>query len=132
MKLSLSDVACFRRCYVRFGASGAGGFYDYLGRSSSAPRLDPGQGFHGDPSYFFSPLIVGPTAGSLDLGSRLAWSSYAESFYDSSAVTLRYNGIVGLGLIIFLFVCWWGEGLFTAPCSNTLSLFHTQAPNVLV
>ena len=48
--------------------------------------------FRSDPSYFFSPLIVGPTAGSVDPDARLSWSSYAEAFYDSSAVTLRYSG----------------------------------------
>jgi len=75
--------------------AGPGGFYDNLGATdvSLAPHLDPGQGATSDPEFYFTPLRVGPTAHALDPSSRRAWSQYAMSFFDSSAIRLTYAGL---------------------------------------
>jgi hypothetical protein len=80
---------------VNHSDPGPGGFYDNLGATdvTLAPHLDPGQGAATDPSFYFTPLRVGPTAKSLDAARRRAWSQYAMSFFDSSTVRLRYEGL---------------------------------------
>ena len=47
---------------------GPGGYYDYLGSIDpvQSPRLNPGEGYAADPSFYFTPSVVGPTAGSVE------------------------------------------------------------------
>jgi len=75
--------------------AGPGGYYDNLGATEPgmAPRLCAGQGQESDPSYFFTPLRVAPTPGSVDFSRRLSWSSYAMAFFDASSVTLMYEDL---------------------------------------
>jgi len=74
---------------------GPGGYYDYLGSIDAAesPRLKPGEGYATDPSFYYTPSVVGPTAGSVDRTSRLSWSSFAMSFFDAKVVVLEYQGL---------------------------------------
>jgi hypothetical protein len=86
----------FIRALVNHTDPGPGGFYDDLGSMDTAlaPRLDQGQGAEADPSFFFTPLRVGPTMpNAMDFSCRRSWSSYSMSFFDSSAVRLRYEGL---------------------------------------
>ena len=43
--------------------------------------------------YFFTPQRSGPSGSSFDPKSRMAWSQYAMSFFDSPNVALRYEGL---------------------------------------
>ena len=46
----------------------AGDFVGYNQEPGAAPRLNPGQGYSSDPSYYFTPAVTGPTKGSASPG----------------------------------------------------------------
>ena len=79
------------RALLNHTDAGEGGYYDYL--AGDAPHLDPGEGADKDPAYYFTPLVAGPSAKSVDPMARLSWSSFAMSFFDATSVSLDYNGL---------------------------------------
>ena len=67
------------RALLNHTDAGEGGYYDYL--PGDAPHLNPGEGADKDPAYYFTPLVAGPSAKSVDPTARLSWSSFAMSFF---------------------------------------------------